>query len=58
MELGVGTNHILNGTLLSIDITLTEDGFDHYKDVYDITMKYIAQLKPDPKIYKDMKETS
>lgn len=52
--LGAGPSHIVHGTFINIDITLTEIGFAHYQDVYDITMKYIAQLKPDPKIYKDL----
>lgn len=52
--MGAGPSHIVHGTFINIDITLTEIGFAHYQDVYDITMKYIAQLKPDPKIYKDL----
>lgn len=58
LSVGVGPIYIVNGTLFAIDFTLTEKGFNNYKDVYEITMKYIAQLQPDPKIYKDLKETN
>lgn len=44
-------HHIVRATVIGVDITLTQEGYENYEIVYDQVIKYVANLKPDQKLY-------
>lgn len=47
--------HILESTIVGLELTLTQPGTSEYKKIYEIVMQYIGQLKPQQFIYNDLK---
>lgn len=47
--------HILESTIVGLELTLTQPGTSEYKKIYEIVMQYIGQLKPQEFIYNDLK---
>lgn len=41
--------------MIGLEIQLTQEGFENYEEVYNLVMKYIANLKPDREIYEEIR---
>jgi len=39
-------HHVVHATMIGLEFNLTEEGYEHYEEVYNIVMKYLANLKP------------
>lgn len=49
-------HHIVHGTIIGLELQLTEEGYEHYEEVYNIVTKYVANLRPNPTIYQEIVE--